>query len=159
MAKLSQAAVKAKADEWAGKLSEIAKLEQKKVDALSPIIEQHNEELKPFLARFDPKIEKIRAEADAIHKEVIGWLGKNGKPITLHGEKAVAAYETGTKLGDRVINVKQFLEIAKAKGEAMYECFGIFVQKAEKLIGKKELDQISTRPSSPTKSVTLKLKD
>ena len=41
----------------------------------------------------------------------------------------------------------------------MYECFGIFVQKAEKLIGKKELDQISTRPSSPTKSVTLKLKD
>lgn len=158
MPKLSQAAVKAKADEWAAKKTAIAKLEQQKADALGPIYQRHNEELKPFLAKYDPKIEKLQQEADAIESEVIGWLTTNDKQVRLEGEKAVAAYETGTKLGSRVIDVKKFLEVAKAKGGVMFGCINILVANAEKLLGKKELDQISTRPETPTKNIFLKLK-
>jgi hypothetical protein len=156
---LSQAAIKAKADEWAEKKAAIAKAETARSAAIDPIIARHNEELEPVLKRHDSKIEKLQAEADEIYAEVIGWLEEKGVPTRVEGEKAVAAYETGTKLGPRVINVKQFLEVAKPKGEAMYECIQIGVACAEKLIGKKELDQIATRPESPTKNVTLKLKN
>lgn len=158
MAKLSQAAVRQLADEWAEKKAAIAKAEAARNAAIEPIIARHNEELAPVLKRHDAKIEKLQAEADSISGEVLGWLNSHGSPIRLEGELAVAEFKTGTKQGPRVIDVKQFLETARSKGEAMYDCINVLVSKAEKLLGKVELDQISTRPESTTTDVTLKMK-
>lgn len=160
MPKLSQATVKQKIDEWGLLTAEIAKAETARERAIEPIIAQHNEELAPILKRHDTKIDKLRSAKDSLSGEILGWLDANGKPLRLEGATAVAEYSTGTKLGDRVIDVKKFLEVAKAKakGEAMYDCIQIGIAKAEKLLGKTELDQISERPSKDTKSVTLKLK-
>lgn len=158
MAKLSQKAVKELADQWAAKKAEIAKLQAKRNAAIEPIIAQHNEELAPMLRRFDPKIEQLESEADSISGQVLGWLNEQGAPIRLEGENAVAEYALQTKVGARVIDVKKFLETAKSTGEAMFDCINILVAKAEKLLGKNELDQISERPESESVSVTLKLK-
>lgn len=158
MAKLSQATVKQKLDEWGLLTAEISKAETARTKAIDPIIARHNEELAPVLKRHDTKIEKLQSAKDSLSGEILGWLDAHGKPLRLEGETAIAEYSTGTKLGDRVIDVKKFLDVAKSKGEAMYDCIQILVQKAEKLIGKKELEQISDRPEKDTKSVTLKLK-
>lgn len=159
MAKLSQAAIKTLADEWAAKRAAIVRAERAREAAIDPIIARHNEELAPILKRHDAKIATLQAEADSIAGEVLGWLEQNGKPIRLEGEKAVAEFSTGTTLGNREIDVKKFLKAAKAKGEAMYECINVLVKKAEELLGKTELEAISNRPITPTKSWTLKLKD
>jgi hypothetical protein len=159
VAKLSQAAIKTKADEWAAKLAEIRKLEAAKEKAIAPIVAQHEEELRPFLAKYDPKIEQLQAEAAALHTEVIGWLNEREAPIHLETDKAIAARSTVAKVGPRVASVKRFLEVAKSKGESMYECLDVLIANAEKLLGKKELDQICTRPATETTTCTLKLKD
>lgn len=158
MAKLSQSAIKQRADEWAAKLDAIRKSEAAREKALAPVIERHNEEMKPLVAPYDRKIEKLQAEADAIEGEVLEWLDRQDEDITLAGKNAVAASLTETKIGSRVIDVQKFISAAKSKGEAMWDCVSIAIAKAEKLVGKKELDAISTKKETVVTTNSLRLK-
>lgn len=158
VAKLSKQAIKQKADEWADKKAAIEKAETARQAAIDPIITRHNEELKPVLAKHDRKIEQLQSQADEIESEVLAWLELQKVDTTISGEKAVASSITETKIGPRVIDVQKFITAAKNKGEAMWECISVAVAKAEKLIGKKEIDAISTKQETTGVVNSLKLK-
>lgn len=154
MAKLTRAEVKERADEWAGLEAKIFNAEAAKNAELDPFIVAHNEAVKPILDRHDAKIEKLREKRDEIEREVLGWLNGAGKALVVEGEKAIAANEV--KQGNRVIDLKKFLDYRQSKGNAVYECLSVAVAKAEKLVGKTEIDRISTKETKLVAVLKLK---
>jgi hypothetical protein len=158
VAKLSKSAIKQKADEWADKKAAIDKAESARAAAIDPIITRHDEELKPVLTKHDKKIEQLQAQADEIENEIFAWLELQEVDTTISGEKAVASSITETTIGQRIIDVQKFIKAAKSKGEAMWDCISVAVAKAEKLIGKKEIDAISTKKETTGVVNSLRLK-
>ena len=170
MPKLTQTQIKEKADEWARLQQQIEKLAAKYNAALEPTLTRqqnelleltnsHLEEQAPIAKKHVPKLEKLQAEADAIETEVTGWLEANGKPIVLAGELAEAAYKVGTKIGNRVVDKPKLIELCKQKGVDVWNCVDVILKKAETLLGKKEIDEISAKDEIETKTVYLKFKD
>lgn len=158
MAKLSQSAVKQKADDWAVLKGKIGKAETALNRELEPFIERHNEEIKPVLEKHEAKIAKLVDAANVIEAEVFEYLAAQAKDVVLAGSLAVAERKTETKIGSRVIDVSKFLEAAKSHGAKMWECVTVAIKKAEDLIGKKEVDAIASKPTTATVTNTLKLK-
>jgi hypothetical protein len=154
MPKLTQNEIKSKADEWAKLGKRIERCEAEKNAELDPFIKKHLKGIQPILDHHDPKIQKLRDQQAEIYSEIVGWLNNQGKPLTLAGELAVATVET--KVGSRVIDVKKFLEKAKDKGEALWDCVSVAIAKAEKLIGKTAVDEISTKDTKLVPSLKLK---
>lgn len=156
--KLSQGDIRRMSDEWAELQTRIRKAEDAKAAALAPIVERHNGELKPVLAKFDRNLETLRASADQIESVVTGWLGERTDDTAIAGELAVASRTTETKIGGRVIDARRFLDAAKSKGEAMWECVSVAIAKAEKLLGQTEVDALATKKETTTVLRTLRLK-
>lgn len=154
MAKLSQAAVKELADEWADVGEQIAKLDQKRNAELDPLIERHNLEMKPILDKYDPKIAKLQERRSEIWDEVTGWLTAHGKAISLEGERAVAAVEV--KVGARTIDPEKFFKLVKAKGSEFWGCLTVQIAKAEKFLGKTEVDKIAEKKNGLVPTLKLK---
>jgi len=154
VAKFTQNEIRAKADEWADVHAKIAKAVNAKGAELEPHIEKFNEDTKEIVARHDAKILKLETRRSEIEAEVLGWLDAVGKPITLSGEKALAVVEK--KIGARVIDAKKFFDLVKEKNTAFWECVSVAVAKAEQLVGKKEIDVISSKQSKLVASLKLK---
>lgn len=154
MPKLSQADIKAKADEWARVNEKITKAEAAKTDELQPHVEKFNRNTDEVRNRHDKKINSLRAQADEIQSEVVDWLASQGKVISLESEKAIAANEL--RIGNRIIDPQKFLEKAKEKGAAAWDCVTVAIAKAEKLLGKTTIDEISTKDSKLVASLKLK---
>jgi uncharacterized protein YecT (DUF1311 family) len=151
MAKLSQAAIKAKADEWGSYKRKIAKLESDKTEELKEFMEQFAAATKEINDAYDPKLKSLRDKAAAVEAEVIAWLTEHGEAITLSGKIANAV--NADKIGNRVVDAVKFFERA---GEKFWSCVTVGVKKAEEAIGKTELDKICTKPKTLEPSLTLK---
>jgi len=145
MPKLTRATVKKKADEWFKVGKQLEKAERAKADALHPYEEKFEKDTKPVRAAHDKTIQKLYDKRAELQREVIEWLEKQGKVISVAGDKAVAA--NVTKVGSRVIDPQKFLAAAKAKGDAAWACVNILIAQAEKLLGKKTVDEISKKDS------------
>ena len=154
MAKLSQADIKAKADEWADLGKKITKLEDARDAALEPHRQKYESAYAAVGRQHDPKIEKLQQQRDELQAEVIGWLNAQGKAVTIEATKAIAANEM--KVGARVIDPHKFFEKAKSKGAAAWDCVTVAIAKAEKLLGKTTVDEISTKDSKLVPSLKLK---
>ena len=152
---LSQKAVKELCEEWSELQVSITKAEEAKQRAIDPIITRHNEELKPVLSKHDPKIEGLITRSDEVRTQIRDWMLGQKKELSFTGDDWQASVKQGISLGARVVNVKKFLALAKLKGDAIYECVTVILKKAEPLIGKKMLDEISQRSESPTTEFTL----
>jgi hypothetical protein len=151
MAKLTQAEVKAKADEWALINKKIEKLEASKTEELVEFQIQYQASIAEITDAYDPKINPLRDKAKAIETEVIAWLKDLNKPIALCAQFAEAVNEK--KDGDRVVDAKKFFALAKDK---FWSCVTVGVKKAEEAIGKEELNKICTKPSTIKSSLRLK---
>jgi len=154
MAKLTQAEVRAKADEYAALSKKIEKSEAARDAEMQPFVEKHQRAIKGIVDHHEPRIQKMRDQRDALQTEVLGWLNGVGKPLVLEGENATAVVES--KPGSRVIDVQKFLKKAKDKGSAMWECLSVAVAKAEKLLGEKTISEISRKDSKLVASLKLK---
>lgn len=154
MANLSQAAVKEAADEWARVQSKIAKAERAKNDEIDPYLARFNEETEPIRSKHEKKINSLREQADELEQKVIGWLNRVGKPIALEGELAVA--ENHIKEGPRQIDPKAFFDLVKAKGAEFWNCLKVEIGKADRFLGKTEVDRIATQESKLVASLKLK---
>ncbi|HQY68764.1 MAG TPA: hypothetical protein PLD38_15925 [Pyrinomonadaceae bacterium] len=157
MAKLSKAAVKGRVAEYAALRAKIVKIEDAQNKDLEPYLEQYDRETKTVFAKYEKKLEPLRASADEIEAEIYGFLNAQDKDVEIEADGFVAERKTQSKLGARVIDVKQFLERAKKKGEAMFACISIGVKKAEDLLGK-EIDEISSRPENWTVTTAIRTK-
>lgn len=151
MKKLTQTQVKEKADEWAVLEAKIKNLEAKRNAELDPLIRRHAAETAPIYDRHDPKIKALYEKKFAIESEVIAWLDAQGKPITVAGNLGVAANEI--KIGNRVIDARKFFDLAKDK---FWECVTVGVAKAEKLLGKTAIDEVSVKETKLVASLKLK---
>lgn len=146
MSKLTKAAVAERIDEWAILKAKIQKAAEAKAAEIAPIADRH-----------DKKISKLTDEADEIEGIVLGYLEAQNKDQMIATNLAVAEQKTETKIGSRVIDVQAFMKAAKSKGAAMYDCISVAVAKAEKLLGKTEIDKISDKKETVTVSRGLRL--
>jgi hypothetical protein len=154
MPKLSQSDIRAKADEWASLGTKIQKLESVRDEEVEPHRQKFLKACDDVNAAHDPKIEKLQAKRNELYSEVIDWLNAQGKTISLEGDKAIAVVEA--KVGSRVIDPHKFFEKAKSKGAAAWDCVTVAIAKAEKLLGKSTIDEISTKDSKLVASLKLK---
>lgn len=154
MARLTQSEIRAKADEWAAAGEKLKRLEAKFDEAAEPFIEELNAAMAPLIAEYEPKLAKLRARQNEISAEINEWLNAQGKPITIAGEKAIAAVEA--KVGSRVVDPKTFFDLVKAKGAEFWACLRVEIGKAEKLLGSSTVDGISTKKTHYQASLRLK---
>lgn len=147
MAKPTQAEIRAKADDWAKAVGAVKRAEATRDEVIAP---------------YDDKIAKLQEKADAIETEILSWLDAQPKPIRLEGEKAFCelVISEHTTLGPRRIDVEAFVSLAKSQKKNPWPCVKVEVGKAEKLLGPKDIDAISTREekTTVTRSTGLELK-
>lgn len=154
MAKLTQAEVKAKADEYARLTEKIGKAEDAKARELDPYRAEYEEKTAAIVSKHDSKIQKLADQAAAIEDEVLGWLNGVGKPIALEGELAVASVQL--KTSSRKIDPETFFKFVKEKTAGFWDCVSIGIAKAEKLIGNDKIDKISSQDTKLVASLKLK---
>lgn len=158
MAKLTKAGAIELISEWERKQRQIAGAQAARDRDLAPLIERHNEELKPVLAKHDAKIAKLEDHAAEIEAEVLAYLEQQGKDQIIATEGAVAEQKTEIKIGSRVIDPQKFIAKARSKGAAMWECVTIGVAKAVKLLGEDEIDTIAEKKETTSVVRQLRLK-
>jgi hypothetical protein len=156
--KLAKAAIKEHLENFAALAKKISKVEETMNAEMQPAIKRFDTATQAIREFYEPRIQKLRDQQSAIEKEVITWLNDQEKDTVVDAGTAEAVRKTETKIGARVIDVKRFLEAAKAKGDEMYECINVLINKAEKLLGKKAVDSISTKPETTLVTTQLRLK-
>lgn len=160
MAKVNQKIIKEKLEAWTVLQVKIGKVVSKRDKQLEPLIKEHNEKTKPILEEFDSKVAPFRTQAAEIEKEISALLtanideSGNPIPIIIAGESATV---TVTKSeGARIVSVQKFFDLVKTKTSAFWDCLSVGVAKADKLIGKDKVDEISEKRT--TFPITFSLK-
>lgn len=156
--KLSKAAIKKHLAQYATLAKKITTAEEKLTKELQPAQLEFDQATQVIRAAHEPKIQKLRNEQLAIEQQVISWLQDQTSDVTVAIETAEAIRKTETSVGARVIDVKKFLVIAQRKGDEALACINVLINKAEKLLGKKEVDAISTKPETTNVVTQIKLK-
>jgi hypothetical protein len=154
VAKLTQAEIKERADEWAKLDGKIKKAESDKGAELDPFVVEFNEKTKAIVERHDRKIAQLVSKKADIEDQVIAWLGAQGKPIALAGDLAVAANEMA--IGSRKLDPKTFFEKVKERTPDFWNCVTIAIQRADKFLGKDKVDALASKESKLVASLKLK---
>ena len=158
MAKLSKKAVLELMDEFRSVTEAITKAEAAAAKALEPLMEAHEAACRPIKEKLEQKTLPLADRRTEIKNEIFGYLEQQGKDQVLRSPGGVVAEQkTETKVGSRVIDVEKFLKAAKSKGAAMWSCVTVAIAKAEKLLGKELIDEISTKKETVETNRTLRL--
>ena len=162
MAKLTQAAVKDLAEQYAAAAMAVQKAESARDRAVTPLMERHAEEMAAATAKHDRKIAELTASANDLYFEVMAWLEAQPKSLRLETEHAIAELNIAsiTKAGPRVVEAKAFIAKAESQKKDPWTCIKVEVGKAEKLLGPKDIDAVSKRNESVVESrvATLEVK-
>lgn len=153
MARLSKKQIAEMVDRWAAAVKKIEKIDAEESAALAPAREQFEAAAAEVRQRFESRRAKAEAEQKELEAQITGWMSGKGI-IVIEGEKAIAANEI--KVGNRVIDVKRFLDLYPRFGEAIYNCMSVTIKKAESLIGSDLVDQISSKAEKVVTTLRLK---
>lgn len=143
MAKLTQAEIKTMADDWAALGTKIDKARQAKDAEIEPFTRRFEEDTKSIREKHDKKILKLMEQQADLSDSITEWLKGHGKAVVLEGETAVAANEV--KVGSRTIDPESFFKLVRSKGSEFWNCVKVEIAKAEKFLGKTEVDKISKK--------------
>ena len=152
--------VKDKLEQWTKVQKQIAKAEKKANTRINPIIERHNEEMKPFLEEREHKVAPLKATAAELEKEITAMItvdrdtDGNPKPIMIDSVNAIATVEK--KEGTRVVDVQKYFEAVKTKGVDFWKSLKVTIKAAEPIVGKNKIDYLSDK--KVTYPTTIKLK-
>src|SRR5213075_1150380 len=119
MAKLTQSAIKEKADEWGRICKKIDKAEESKATELAPFIKKFEVGTQAIHDHHDPKIQKLKDARLAIERDVLNWLSEQGKVIRISGELAEAVNQT--KEMPRVVEPETFFKKVQERTGAFWE--------------------------------------
>lgn len=154
MSKLTQAEIKAKADEIVRIDARISHLETKRGMELDPYLIEFNEKTKEIVARYDGKVAQLASKRQDLVDQVIGWLESQKKSIVLEGEVAIAANEL--VVGKRTIGAKKFFDQVKDRSAGFWDCLTVAIQKADKFLGKDKVDAMAEKETKLVASVKAK---
>lgn len=146
-------------DEWGELQLKVDKLVEGCAAVIEPVTETYNMQVEDITRRYDKKIGKLLERQNEIWSIVGGVLDRKKKDYSVEGEIAVAERKTETKIGPRVINFLKFWRKAKPLGQAGIDCINVQVGAAEKLMGKKAIDAISTKKETIETVVRIRLKE
>ncbi len=170
MAKLTQAQVKEKAEEYAkcakqiGKLNagyakETAELYARQETELAKVIAAHTQELQPFEDKFQPKIDKLNDKAAGLYSEILGWLQGQSKSVTIETENTILRLLKGSRPGNRKVDPAKFIEICVKRGiEGFWKAVNVVLKDAEPILGKNDLEAICSKPEVAFEEASLELK-
>jgi DNA-binding transcriptional MerR regulator len=159
MAKKTLEEIKEIADEYAQVAKQIARIETARERVMAPVVERHAEEMAEATGSHDKRIAKLQKQADELRGEVIAFVADKKKTYSAESGLATFGVEVGTKAGPRIIDRTKFIALCKKKGVDIWNIAKIMVEKADELLGKKEVAAISEPSSVPTRVEYLKLKD
>lgn len=155
--KFSQKEIKEKLAEWEVINEKISKLQNVCNKKMEPFVREHNEKVSPFLDAFEEKVAPFRSQLNALESEILNALNSN---LDADGNKKLVTIEQGCMVATvtkrekaRLISVEKFFEVVKVKTAPFWECVTVAVGKAEKFLGKTEIDKISERPIEYVASV------
>lgn len=154
MARLSKKQLAEMVDRWAAAVKKIEKIDAEESAALAPAREQFEEAAAEVRQRFESRRSRAESERDNLQNQIIGWMSDQNSPLVIEGKNAIAANEL--KIGNRVIDVKKFLDLYPRFGEAIYNCLSVTIKKAESLIGSELVDQISSKTEKIVTTLRLK---
>lgn len=157
---LNQKLVKEKLDEWAKLRTKLDKAAAQKNKELEPFIREHNERVAPIIekydAKFNPLVDKTNALAKEIEAILLGNTDKEGNPKPLSLNSVLATASVSKTEGARTIAVQKFFAFVKNKTGAFWDCITVQIGKADKLIGKSEVDKISDKKKTYSVHISLK---
>lgn len=157
---INQKLVKEKLAEWAILRKKLDKAAAQRNKELDPFIREHNEKIAPIIEKYDKKYNPLVDKSNALAKEISDLLmantDKDGQPKQVLIETAEASAQLTQKDGARTIDVQKFFNFVKNKTASFWDCLTVQVGKADKLIGKTEVDKLSDKKT--TYSVNLSLK-
>ena len=130
---------------WAEGEKALDKLRAKRERDLAPLMEAHNEACRPIEERFAKKAEPLMETQAELEGDIIEFLTAKDRDQTLTANGAIAEQKTETKTGRRVIEPQKFFDAVKAKGAEFWSCLKVEIAKAEKFMGKIEVDKIADK--------------
>lgn len=143
MAKLTQTEIKMLADEWAACERKLVRAAAAQERDLAPHNAAYAEAITPILEKYDPKRAKLEARRDEIVETVTEWLLDHGRSVELKGVEATAA--NVQQVAGRKIDAETFFDRIKDRSSAFWGCVTIAIQKADKYLGKDNVDELATR--------------
>lgn len=154
MAKLTKAAVQEKLEEWAAKEIEAQRAAKSLELAQAPILEECELKLAEVSEKYERKIAKATIAANDLAGEIEAWLESQPKAVKVETARAIAELQisTTTKAGPRVVDAQAFIKKAESQKKDPWSCIKVEVMKAEKLLGPKDIDTVSTRKETSTES-------
>lgn len=155
---LSQSDVVFEAERWAASVKKLNTLEAAREAEIEPLTARYEAAVASINEMHDGEIDKLQKKADEHEARVVDWLNTKKKTTKLETKSAVAEIVHGTKAGPRIIDPQKLIALCKKKSVDLWQMVNVLVGAADKLLGKKEVDAISTNETTPTKTVTLKLK-
>ncbi len=158
--KLTHADIAKMSDNWARKCARIEKLKNERNAELHPHQVAFEEATKPILDNYDPQIEKLEEQADALETQVLDWLSSQKKSVKVEGKKAIAEFEKGLRLArERVVNAEKFVaKCVERKVKDFWKYVRVQIKDAQLVMSKDEMDEICTKPKVEVADATLTLK-
>jgi hypothetical protein len=158
VAKITLDDIKAKADEYAKLAKKIERTETARDSEIAPFVEKHEKRIQLIIDLYEPEISKLQARADAAKAEVMDFLATRKGTFADESDLADFGVVVGTKPGNRTVDPVKLVTLCKKKGVEIWDMLNVVLKNADKLLGKKEVDEISTNDPIPTRDEYLRLK-
>lgn len=156
MPTLTKSDIAHKLQRWAKHCRDIESIESQKVNdkKIASLLAQLDDLQEPY----ETEIEKLGAKAAEIKREILDWLGRQKKSVTVESKSAIAQLLTGTRPGNRVPDAQKFIALCKKKKVEPWAAINVIIKLAEPMVGKNEFDKVCAKEDVEFKDATVALK-
>ncbi len=159
MAKLTLEEIKAKADEYAKTVRQLKRAQDACEREKSPVTEKYEKAISKIDEAHSRKIGRLLAKAEELKAEVLAFVADKKKTYEAESEHAVFGVKVGTKELERQPDKAKLWDLCKKKSVEFFDLISVSLGAADKALGKKEVDAISTRKKKETRLEYVGLKD
>jgi len=149
---LNQSDISHKAERWAKVRRELDELEAKRDAELDAATEK-------IAKKYDKRVDALTQKVDTLYDEVLGWLKKRKKSITVESKSAIATLLAGVRSGNREPDAQKFIAACKKRKVDPWPAVNVVIARAEPILGKNEFDKVCTTKQVPYADASLRLKN
>ena len=157
MAKPTLEEIKAKADEYVKLMRRVERAENAR--DTDQIILSYEKKLDAARGKYDVQISRLQAKADELRAEVVAWMSSRKVSWSSESELAEFGVKVGVKELERQPDKQKLWNLCKKKGVEFFELITVSLAAADKALGRKEVDAISTKRTKETRDEYLRVKE